>query len=103
MLSAVYLGILGFAKLVPETASFVQKAAFVTPLVFWLLALYFSLDVMMTKQLSINLHSPDDIRKQSEEILKEKQRHLYWAFGALAAGFAIALVLLIFRENLLAG
>ena len=97
MLNTIYLGILGFAKLVPETASFVQKSAFVTPLVFWLLALYFSLEVMMTKQLSINLHSPDDIRKNSEETLKEKQRHLYWAFGALAVGLAIALLLLVFR------
>jgi hypothetical protein len=100
MLNAVYLGILGFAKLVPEYASFVQKSVFVTPLVFWLLALYFSLEVMMTKQLSINLHSPDDIRKNSEEVLKEKQRHLYWALGALAVGLAIALLLLVFRINM---
>ena len=97
---AIYLGILGFAQFVPETFSIFQKVLFVLPLVCWLIALYFCISVMMTSRIDVFLDSPSDIREQSSVILEEKQRLLTKAFGFLAAGLLLVVVLLILRLGL---
>ncbi len=97
---AIYLGILGFAQFVPETFSIFQKIPFVLPLVCWLIALYFCISVMMTSRIDVFLDSPSDIREQSSVILEQKQRHLLKAFGFLAAGLLLVVVLLILRLGL---
>ncbi len=97
---AIYLGILGFAQFVPETFSIIQKVLFVLPLVCWLIALYFCISVMMTSRIDVFLDSPSDIREQSSIILEEKQGHLLEAFGFLAAGLLLVVVLLILRLGL---
>jgi hypothetical protein len=95
LLKAIYLGILGFADLVPKDAQTVEKAVFVIPLLIWLYALYNCLYVMMTQKLNLNLHCPDDIRAESQAVLKEKQNALTWAFCLLALGLIAATVLLL--------
>ncbi len=97
---AIYLGILGFAQFVPETFSIFQKVLFVLPLVCWLIALYFCISVMMTSRIDVFLDSPSDIREQSSVLLEEKQGHLLKAFGFLAAGLLLVVVLLILRLGL---
>jgi hypothetical protein len=97
IIMGIYLGILGFADFIPKELPLPQKALFVTPLLLWLISLYSALQVMMTRQLNILLHSPDDIREKSEKILLEKQTNLKWAFTTLAVGLVTAFVLLIFR------
>ena len=94
------LGILGFADFIPKSMPLLQKCLFVLPFLFWLSALHHSLQVMMTQPLNINLHSPDDIRKKSEEVLKKKQNNLQRAFWALTVGIIVALLLLILRPRL---
>ena len=70
------------------------------PFVFWLTSLYFSLMVMMTKRIDINLHSPDDIRSAFKQMLLENQKYLMWGFAMLTAGVVAVLVLIVFRLNL---
>jgi len=97
VLKGIYLGILGFSDFVPKAASWTLKGLFILPLLFWLLALYCCLCVMMTKAHSINLHSPESIRQICELTLKEKQNYLLCAFVMLAVGLIIAIFLIIYR------
>ncbi len=97
---AIYLGILGFAQFVPETITTLQRIFFVGPLVFWLIALYFCISVMMTSRIDVFLDSPSDIREQSSAVLEEKQGQLLKAFGFLAAGLLLVVVLLLLRLGL---
>ena len=97
---AIYLGILGFAQFVPETITTLQRVLFVGPLVFWLIALYFCISVMMTSRIEVLLDSPSDIREQSSAVLEEKQGQLLKAFGFLAAGLLLVVVLLLLRLGL---
>ena len=96
VLQGIYLGLLGFAKFLHETLPWWHKALFILPLVIWLFGLYYCLDVVMTKRLSIYLHSPSDIRTESTELLREKQGRLEWAFWCLTLGLLAAFVLLLF-------
>ena len=100
VLKAIYLGILGFADLVPKTASLSLKSLFTLPLLLWLGALYFCLCVMMTKESQINLHSPDDIRQSAEQALKSKQNSLKLAFWLLTIGLLLAIALAAFCPEL---
>jgi hypothetical protein len=100
LLQAFYLGILGFSEYIPKTISVTQKTFFLGPLVFWLVALYFSIEAIIPQRLAINLHSPDDIREKSQSQLRAKQRSLQLAFWLLAAGLVTALLLLVYRLKL---
>ncbi|MCP4613107.1 MAG: hypothetical protein GY845_30810 [Planctomycetes bacterium] len=100
ILNAIYLGILGFADLVPKTAPKTLKGLFVSPLIFWLIALYCCLCVMMTEKSQINLHSPDNIRQNTEDALKSKQFFLKLAFWLLTIGLILAIVLAAFCPEL---
>ncbi len=97
LLQTVYLGILGFAKFIPDEMEAYKKALFVIPLVPWLVATYFCLRVMKTEIVKINLRSPSDIRDKAAKLLEEKQRHLNIAFALLIAGIVLAFVMIVFR------
>ncbi len=97
LLQAVYLGILGFSNFIPENLALPHKSLFIVPLLIWLIALYFSLDVMMTKRREINPYAPEDIAQKTGEILQEKQRQLQIAFWLLAVGLMLAMLLFAFR------
>ena len=97
MLQTVYLGILGFAKFIPENMEVYNKALFVVPIVPWVLATYYCLRVMKTEIVKINLRSPSDIREKASSLLEEKQRYLEIAFAFLIAGIVLAFVMVVFR------
>jgi len=92
-LQGIYLGMLGFAKFVPETAELWMKAMFLAPLLCWMLGLYQCLKVAKTEELRIYRHAPADIRREFGELAKEKQRELdlafYWMLGGLLAAFVL--------------
>jgi hypothetical protein len=100
VLQGIYLGILGFSKFIPETLSFSKKILFIAPLILWLLALHFCVEVAMTERLNIYLHSPSDIREESISLMLEKQRYLEWAFRLLAFGVLAAFGLLLYRLDM---
>ncbi len=97
ILQGIYLGILGFAKFIPEDLPLVQKALFIIPLLLWLQALHLCIEVVMTELLGVYLHSPSDIREKSTRLLLQKQRSLQHAFWWLAVGLLAAFGLLLFR------
>ncbi len=92
-LQGIYLGMLGFAKFVPETVELWMKALFLAPLLCWMLGLYQCLKVVKTEELRLYRHSPADIRQKLSDLAKEKQRELdlafYWMLGGLMAAFAL--------------
>ena len=100
MLMTIYLGILGFAKFIPENMEVYNKALFLVPIVPWVVAAYFCLRVMKTEIFKVNLRSPSDIREKSSELLGEKQRCLEIAFALLTAGIVLAFVMIVFRVRL---
>ena len=55
LLQTVYLGILGFAKFIPENMEVYNKALFIVPIVPWVVATYYCLRVMKTEIVKINL------------------------------------------------
>jgi hypothetical protein len=92
-LQGIYLGMLGFAKFVPDTAALTVKALFLAPLLCWVLGLYQCLKVAKTEELHIYRYSPADIRQKLGELAKEKQRELdlafYWMLGGLMTAFLL--------------
>ena len=100
LLQTVYLGILGFAKFIPEDMEVYNKAFFIVPLIPWVFATYYCLRVMKTEIVKINLRSPSDIREKAAELLEAKQRHLEIAFALLIAGIVAAFVMVIFRLHI---
>jgi hypothetical protein len=100
MLQTVYLGILGFAKFIPENMEVYNKALFVVPIVPWMIATYYCLRVMKTEVTKINLRSPSDIRERATELLEKKQRHLETAFALLIVGIVFAFVMVVFRVRM---
>jgi hypothetical protein len=100
LLQTVYLGILGFAKFIPENMEVYNKALFVVPIVPWVIGTYYCLRVMKTEIVKINLRSPSDIREKAAELLEGKQRHLEIAFAFLIAGILFAFVMVVFRVRM---
>jgi hypothetical protein len=92
-LQGIYLGMLGFAKFVPDTAALGLKAMFLAPLLCWMAGLYQCLKVAKTEELRLYRHSPEDIRQTLAKLAKEKQRELdlafYWMLGGLLAAFVL--------------
>jgi len=100
VLQGIYLGMLGFAKFIPEALAIELKTLFFLPLLLWLASVYFCVGVLMTQKLAINLSSPTDIREQSTRHLLETQLLLKIAFWLLALGLLAAFGLIIFRTKI---
>ena len=99
-LQGIYLGILGFAKFIPEDASVVMKGVFTAPLLVWMFALYHCLQVMLTEAADVNLNAPDELRQHYEEWLKARQAYLQTAFWGLLGGILVAIILVVLRMKL---
>lgn len=100
VLVAVYLGVIGFAKFIPENLAWTTKILFFVPLVAWVIALFLCLKVAMTELTRINIHSPDQLRDEAAHSLEKKQRQLETAFALLVAGLLVAFALILFRFQL---
>lgn len=99
-LQGIYLGILGFAKFIPEDASIVMKGVFTAPLLVWMLALYHCLQVMLTESANVNLNSPTELRQHYETWLPLKQGQLQAAYWWMFGGLMAAIVLVLLRQKL---
>lgn len=96
-LQGIYLGILGFAKFIPETIDVRLKLLLVAPLVLWMLALYHCLKALITDVSDVNLNSPSDLREDYARMIAEKQHLLTVAFWLLLGGLIVAIALVVFR------
>ncbi len=100
LLEAIYLGIIGFAQFIPATCPIAVTMLFFTPLLLWLVSIYFCVLVLLTKRFEIRLHAPQEIKALSNQILQARQRYLMLAFWTLAAGLLSAFALMILRLKL---
>src|SRR5262249_4512552 len=96
-LQGIYLGILGFAKFIPETIDVQLKLLLVAPLVLWMLSMYHCLKTLMTDLSEVNLNSPSDLREDYSRMIAEKQHLLAVAFWLLLGGLIVAIGLVVFR------
>jgi hypothetical protein len=92
VLQGIYVAILGFGDFAKQM-SLPAAGLFALPLLAWLIALHSCLLVMKTKEYSLNLFSPDAIRLNHEQVLRDNQRSLTYAFWELTVGLALAIVL----------
>lgn len=99
-LQGIYLGMLGFAKFIPDDAELWMKALFLAPLLCWMLGLYQCLKVAKTEELRIYRNSPADIRHKLGGLAKEKQRELDLAFYWMLSGLGAAFLLVAFRMKM---
>ncbi|GEM_PF-1063543 len=99
-LQGIYLGILGFAKFIPETIDVRLKLLLVAPLLAWMLALYHCLKALMTDVSDVNLNSPSELREDYARMIAEKQRLLTVAFWLLLGGLIVAIALVVFRVKM---
>jgi hypothetical protein len=97
VMEAIYMGILGFGEFIPTNLPFLQKIVFAIPLLIWLVSIYCCLGVVMTHKLDVYLHSPEDIKAKSTQVVLEKQQQLKWGFWLLAAGLIAAFLLFVVR------
>lgn len=98
-LQGIYLGILGFAKFIPEDTTTVMKVVYVAPLLFWMVALYLCLRVLMTETSLVNLNAPSQLRAQYVQWVKRKQWLLEYAFWWLCCGMLAAMGLVVLRGS----
>jgi len=92
VLQGIYVAILGFGDL-PKHMSPPAAGLFALPLLAWLAAMHSCLSVMKTKEHALNLLSPDQIRGNHEQTLKDKHESLMYAFWRLTVGLVLAIVL----------
>src|ERR1051325_10179635 len=99
-LQGIYLGMLGFAKFIPDTAELWLKVLFLAPTLCWMAGLYQCLKVAKTEELHLFRHSPVNIRQKIEELAKEKQRELDMAYWWMLGGLLTAFLLLVLRMKM---
>jgi hypothetical protein len=85
VLQGIYVAILGFGDLA-KNMSPPAAGLFALPLLAWLIAMHSCLSVMKTKERTLNLFSPEEIRGNHEQTLKDKQQSLTYAFWELTVG-----------------
>lgn len=96
-LQGIYIGILGLAKFIPENMLLWKKFCFILPMGFWLWAIWLVLEAMMTQEIHLYLHSPEDIQSKLETLLIKRQSRLRWALVLTTVGLILAFFLLGFR------
>ena len=100
LMNTVYLGILGFAELIPATTATYLKVLYVLPILLWLCALALCLAVMLTERIELNLHAPAEIRDTDQAILNRKQEQLKCAFLILTVALLGAFALIAFNPGI---
>lgn len=78
--------------LIPSTQHLAIVIALVTPLLFWLVGLYFATRVFVPKIYGMNPKSPDDIKEAYDRIVNFKSRQLSHAHLMLTLGFVPLLI-----------
>ncbi|NLZ04339.1 MAG: hypothetical protein GXY19_04135 [Phycisphaerae bacterium] len=92
VLQGIYVAILGFGDFAKQM-TWPVAGLFALPLLAWLVALHSCLSVMKTKEHTLRLFAPEEIRDHHAQALKDKQRSLTCAFWELTVGLVLAIAL----------
>jgi|SRR5581483_5731230 hypothetical protein len=98
LISGIYFGAVTFANIKPAVLNPWTGALLLAPILLWFVSLIFAVLTIAPGKYPYNPHSPDDSRRQYENILARKYRLLQialWLFvtSVLALGIALAVYL----------
>ncbi|MBI4670112.1 MAG: hypothetical protein HY741_00375 [Chloroflexi bacterium] len=94
LISGIYFGAVTFANLKPAVLNPLSGALLLAPIGLWFLSLIFAVLTIAPGKYPYNPHSPDDARRQYENIVERKYRRLQialWLFVASVAALGIAM------------
>lgn len=95
LVSGIYFGAVTFANLKPAVLNPLSGALLLAPILLWFVSLVFAVLTIAPGKYPYNPHSPDDARRQYENMLARKYRRLQialWLFVASVAVLGAALV-----------
>ena len=108
LVEGIYFAAISFSDLrsvmaVQGTEANLRIVLFVSPIVLWLICLFFAVRVFTPKTYKTNLSSPELAEKVYREMVGYKHRNLKRAYWALLAGFVPLVVALVYYLLLLDG
>lgn len=93
VMEALYTAVLAFSGIKEMSSGGMLASAFyVSPILLWLVSLYFAIRVLKSKTYEFYSNSPDDCKNKFYSIAKDKYRDLNLSFLFLALSFGIAIV-----------
>ncbi len=96
LISGIYFGAVTFSNIQPAVLNPLSGALLLAPILLWFVSLIFAVLTIAPGKYPYNPHSPDDARRQYENILAHKYRFMQialWLFVASIAALSAALVM----------
>ena len=108
LVEGIYFAAISFSDLravmaVQGTEANLRILLFVSPIVLWLVCLFFAVRVFTPETYKTNLSSPQLAEEFYREIVGYKHRNLKMAYWALLAGFLLLVVAVVYYMKLLDG
>jgi p-aminobenzoyl-glutamate transporter AbgT len=108
LVEGIYFAAISFSDLskvmaVQGTEADLRILLFVTPIVLWLVCLFFAVRVFTPETYKTNLSSPQLAEQLYRELVSYKHRNLKRAYWALLAGFVPLVVAVVYYLRLLDG
>ena len=101
--AAISFSDLGKVMAVQGAEMWLRILFFVSPIVLWLVCLFFAVRVFKPETYKTNLSSPDQAEQFYRDLVRYKHQNLLRAYWALLAGFVPMLLAVICYLKLLAG
>jgi hypothetical protein len=97
-MQGIYLAAIAYSELMkkPESLAVLEHLALAAPLVIWMVALFFALNIFRTKTYELPLNAPQEIKKTLIEIAKTKQHNLTQAYWLIVIGLFVAVFNILF-------
>lgn len=96
VLQAIYFAAISFSELKNLSFHNPWSFLFICPIAIWIISLSLAVTVFMPRTYSTNLESPSMSEKTFKEMVKFKQRQLWYAYCVLVAGFIVLIISITF-------
>ena len=108
LVEGIYFAAVSFSDLrkvtaVQDTDAWLRVLLFVSPIVIWLICLFFAVRVFTPETYKTNLSSPELAEGVYKEMVGYKHRNLKRAYWALLAGFVTMMVAVVYYLRFLDG
>ncbi len=108
LVEGIYFAAISFSDLqkvmaVQGTDAWLRIALFVSPIVLWLICLFFAVRVFTPETYKTNLSSPQLAESVYREMVGYKHRNLKRAYWALMAGFVPLVIAVVYYLKMLDG
>ena len=97
-MQGIYLAAVAYSEFTKklDTVPVWQHLVLALPLLIWLCALYFALNIFRSKGYEIHLNAPDEIQQTLDKIASFKQNNLNWTYYLIVLGFLVAVFNIVF-------